>query len=62
MDCTDTERKYLLKFDVDYNTMAALRSIENLEYRIQQSAQQKWLALMDIIKKWTRLHFYAVQY
>jgi hypothetical protein len=51
MDCTDTERKYLLKFDVDYNTMAALRSIENLEYRIQQSAQQKWLALMDIIKK-----------
>jgi hypothetical protein len=36
LDGIDTVRKYLLKFDVD-NTMAALSSIENKVYRVQQN-------------------------
>jgi hypothetical protein len=47
----DTVRKYLMKFDVDDNTMAALISIENAVYRIQQKAKKQQLTLMDMWKK-----------
>jgi hypothetical protein len=46
----DTVRKYLVKFDVDDDTMAALTSIENEVYRVQQKAKQQ-LTLMDMWKK-----------
>jgi hypothetical protein len=51
LEGTDTVRKYLMKFDVDDNTMAALSSIKNKVYRVQQKAKQQLLTLMDIWKK-----------
>jgi hypothetical protein len=36
-------RKYLMKFDVDGNMMAALNSIENEVYRVQQKAKKQQL-------------------
>jgi hypothetical protein len=47
----DTVRKYLLKFDVDDNTMVALSRIENEVYRVQQKAKKQQLTLMDMWKK-----------
>jgi hypothetical protein len=47
----DTVRKYLMKFDVDDNTMAALSSIENKVYRVQYKAKKQQLTLMDMWKK-----------
>jgi hypothetical protein len=47
----DTVRKYLMKFDVDDNTMAALSSIENEVYSVQQKVKQQQLTLMDMWKK-----------
>jgi hypothetical protein len=47
----DTVRKYLMKFDVDDNTMASLSSIENEVYRFQQKAKKQQLTLMDMWKK-----------
>jgi hypothetical protein len=46
----DTVRKYLMKFDVE-NMMAALSSIENQVYRVQQKAEKQQLTLMDMWKK-----------
>jgi hypothetical protein len=46
-----TVRKYLMKFDVNDNTMAALSSIENEVYRVQQKAKKQQLNLMDMWKK-----------
>jgi hypothetical protein len=39
LEGTDTVRKYLMKFDVDDNKMAALSSIKNEVYRVQQKAK-----------------------
>jgi hypothetical protein len=47
----DTVRKYFMKFDVSDNTMAALSSILNEVYRVQQKAQKQQLTLMDMWKK-----------
>jgi hypothetical protein len=47
----DTVRKYLMKFDVHDNTMAALSSIQNEVYRVQQKAKKQQLTLMDMRKK-----------
>jgi hypothetical protein len=44
-------RKYLMKFDVDENTMAALSSIENEVYGVQQKAKKQRLTLMDMWRK-----------
>jgi hypothetical protein len=52
----NTVRKYLMKFGVD-NMMAALSSIENKVYRVQQKAKKQLLILLDMWKKCTRLHF-----
>jgi Ser/Thr protein kinase RdoA (MazF antagonist) len=43
-------RKYLMNFDVD-NMMAALSSIENEVYMVQQKAKKQQLTLMDTWKK-----------
>jgi hypothetical protein len=51
LEATDTVTKYLMKFDVDDNTMAALSSIENEVYRVQQKAKKQQLTLMDMWKK-----------
>jgi hypothetical protein len=51
LDGIDTVRKYLMKFDVDDNTMAALSSIENEVYRVQQKAKKQKLTLMYMWKK-----------
>jgi hypothetical protein len=37
----ETLRKYLMKFDVSVNMMAALSSIENDVYRVQQKAMKQ---------------------
>jgi hypothetical protein len=47
----DTVRKYLMMFDVGDNTMAALSSIENEVYRVQQKAKKQQLTLLDMWKK-----------
>jgi hypothetical protein len=47
----DTVRKYLMKFDVNDNMMAALSSIENEVFRVQQKAKKQQLTLMDMWKK-----------
>jgi hypothetical protein len=47
VECTETVRKYLMKFNVD-NTMATLRSTENEVYRVQQKVKQQQLTLMDV--------------
>jgi hypothetical protein len=47
----DTVRKYLMKFDVNDNTMAALSSLENEVYRVQQKAKKQQLTLIDMWKK-----------
>jgi hypothetical protein len=47
----DTVRKYLMKFDADDNTMAALSNIENEVYRVQQKAKKQQLTLMDMWRK-----------
>jgi hypothetical protein len=47
----DTVRKYLMKFDVNDNMMAALSSIENEVYKVQQKAKKQQLTLMDMWKK-----------
>jgi hypothetical protein len=47
----DTVRKYLMKFDVSDNIMAALSSIENEVYRVQHRAEKQQLTLMDMWKK-----------
>jgi hypothetical protein len=44
-------RKYLMKFDVDNNAMAALSSIENEVYRVHQKTKKQQLTLMDMWKK-----------
>jgi hypothetical protein len=46
----DIVRKYFMKFDVD-DMMAALSSIENEAYRVQQKAKKQHLTLMDMWKK-----------
>jgi hypothetical protein len=46
-----TVRKYLIKSDVKDNPMAALSSIENKVYRVQQKANEQQLTLMDMWKK-----------
>jgi hypothetical protein len=46
----NTVRKYLFKFDVDDNMMAAHSSIENEVYRVQQKAKKQQLTLMDMWK------------
>jgi hypothetical protein len=51
LEGTDTVRKYFMKFDVNDNTMAALSSIENKVYRVQQKAKKQQLTLMDMWKK-----------
>jgi hypothetical protein len=51
MEGIDTVRKYFMKFDVNDNTMAALSSIENEVYRVQQKAKKQQLTLMDMWKK-----------
>jgi hypothetical protein len=40
-----------MKFGVDDNTMAALSSIDNEVYRVQQKAKKKQLTLKDMWKK-----------
>jgi hypothetical protein len=40
-----------MKFDVDDNTMSALRSIENEVYRVQHKVKKQQLTLMDMWKK-----------
>jgi hypothetical protein len=47
----DTVGKYLMKFDVDNNMMAALSSTKNEVYRVQQKAKQQQITLMDMWKK-----------
>jgi hypothetical protein len=46
----DSVTKYLMKFDVDDNTMAALSSTDEV-YRVQQKAKKQQLTLMDMWKK-----------
>jgi hypothetical protein len=46
-----TLRKYLMTLDVSDNIMAALSSIENEAYRVQQKAKKQQLTLMDMWKK-----------
>jgi hypothetical protein len=46
-----------MKFDVDDKMMAAISSIENDTYKVQQEAKQDQLTLMDTWKKLTGLHF-----
>jgi hypothetical protein len=47
----DTVKKYLMKFDVGDNMVAALSSIENEVYRVQQKVKKQQLTLMDMWKK-----------
>jgi hypothetical protein len=47
----DTVRKYLMKFDANDNTIAALSSIENEVYRVQQKAKKQHLTSMAMWKK-----------
>jgi hypothetical protein len=49
----NTVRKYLMKFDVDDNTTAALSSIENEVYRIQQKAKKQHNLIVCIVNRHT---------
>jgi hypothetical protein len=51
LEAADSVRKYLMKFDVDDNTMAALSSIENEVYRVQQKVKKQQLTSMNMWKK-----------
>jgi hypothetical protein len=51
MEGTDTVRKYLMKFDVDDNMIAALSNIKKEVYWVQQKAKKQQLTLMDMWKK-----------
>jgi hypothetical protein len=47
----DTVRKYLMQFDVDDNTTAALSSIENEVYRVQQKVKKQQLAFFGHVEE-----------
>ena len=46
-----------MKFDVNTNTMAAVISIENEVYGVQQKVKKQQLTLMDMWKKYTRSQY-----
>jgi hypothetical protein len=47
----------IINSDVIENKMAALSGIENEVYRVQQKVKKQQLTLMDMWKRWTKLHF-----
>jgi hypothetical protein len=51
LEGTDAVRNYLMKFNVDYNTMASLSNIENGMYRVHQRVKKQQLTSMDMRKK-----------
>lgn len=52
----NTTQKYIIKFNVDNNTLAAPSSMQNEVYRVQLKVEQQQLILMAMQKMWSVLH------